>query len=297
MGIFNKLKAFLNLDKSPSSYENTIEFDSTVLHKNGWLQGSICNINSPEYGCPVGDYIVVTQSCDLLYRHLEVEPFVELLKVEAVSEKNSGAMFGKSTRELVFDCGDTYWKAGSIVNRVLLPREHLLKLHPIAKVNDERNFSSWLGRRYDRVAFPDNFNNLFPNASKCDAAKAYTKLVSFARKYDSSICEIWVKLNSWTELLSTETYKFSIAFLCHDLDKKSLIQEELEELIEGVRHPKKNCGIVAEKGIRGCLVGIEIDEYLVLELHEFSRADMDSYSLFNLDYISHSSGENLSLHR
>lgn len=292
MGIFSKIKAIFSNDKVAQEAES---FDSKELQKKGWFQGVIFEINQQIENIIPGQYVIVTQSCDLLYHDLSIEPYAELVKIEAVEQKNDSVMYGKSTRELVFECiNGQYWKAGSILGRQLLPKEKLLKLKPKSSVKDIRNFSSWLGRRYDRVAFPDNFNNLFPNARKCDAEKAYKKLVQFSKKYDANISEIWISLNSWEELSPGKVYDFSMIFIFHGEGDKDQIEAELEVLIEGKPNPSKKAGIVEKKGIRGCLNGINIDEYLILEAHEFTRADMDSYSLFNLDYISHSSGADVS---
>ena len=117
------------------------------------------------------------------------------------------------------------------------------------------------------------------------------------KKYDSSVTEVWVRLNFWSELPPEQYYEFSIALILNNKTSEAIKESltlELETLVEG--NPdvnEKKEGIVKKQGLRGCLNGIEVDEYYVLNKHEFSRDDMDSYSLFNLDYISHSSGNEI----
>jgi len=293
-----------NEDKEQSTLHSEKTLNSKALMEAGWYQGVIFDISETYEGLEVGSYIVLNQSCDLLYHCLSAEPFLEVLKVEKVelgSNGNHGSlMYGKSTRGLIFECeNDNLWSAPSLIYRETLNRKSLEELSPKTKVKDVRNFSSWLGRRYDRVAFPDNFNNLFSNARKGNAQKAYKKFVKFVKEIDSKISEIWIKLNSWEELPSELDYSISLVLLLNESgnSQKEEIKALFEELIEGDRGAKESDGVVKLTGIRGCLIGIEIEEYDVLEKSEFSRAEIEVYSLFNLDYISHSSGSDTPSYR
>jgi hypothetical protein len=272
-------------------------FDIAKVKEKSFYQGNIV-----EYSLDKSEpknYIILNQTCDLLCHSLDDEPFVELIEIEYLgnnikSSQLQGFLSGKSTRNIVIEAKDgNFYKVPNIVHRITLPRERLLSLVSRTSVVDLRSFASWLGRKYDRVAYPDNFNELFPNAKKNDAAKAYAAFVKFVKKYDQYIPEIWVSLNNWGELPKEEAYIIHIVFIFgeHPSDIKSEISDELHTLIEGKLTPKKNDGVVAKKGIKGCLCGIEINDYYILEMHEFTRKEMDFYSLFNLDYISHASGE------
>ena len=158
-----------NKEQDNPHSEVSLCIDSKALMEAGWYQGVIFDIDVNYGELEGGSYIVINQSCDLLYHCLSSEPLLEVLKVKKVEldsiENYNGLMHGKSTRGLIFECeNNDFWSAPSLIYRKTLNRESLVSLSPRTKVKDVRNFSSWLGRRYDRVAFPDNFNNLFSNA-------------------------------------------------------------------------------------------------------------------------------------
>jgi hypothetical protein len=296
------LKSSKNKDLSNPQSETNSSIDPKVLMEAGWCQGVIFVIDAPYGKLETGSYIVINQSCDLLYHCLSSEPLLEVLQVKEVelASNHKGLMHGKSSRELIFECEDNkFWSAPSLIHRETLNRASLGDLSPRSKVKDLRNFSSWLGRRYDRVAFPDNFNNLFSNARKCDAEKAYKQFEKFVKKFDAEISEIWIELSSWEELPSKSNYSISLVLLLNEYgkDRKDDISALFEDLMEGVRGAKLKDGVVKISGIKGCLTGIDIEQYLVLEKHEFTRAEIETYSLFNLDYISHSSGTDLPSYR
>lgn len=272
------------------------------LKSKPWYQGGLfeCEINGNESK----RYIILSQTCDLLYYSIEDEPLVELLEVESlgldISKKHSDLQTGKSTRSIVIKCQDNcFYRVPNIIHRIVLPREKLITLSPLTNVVDLRAFSSWIGRRYDRVAYPDVFCELFPSAKKNNAEKAYRSFVKFVKQYDSAISEVWVSLDNWNEILITEKYSMSIVLIVNqsNIELKEEIKNEFEVLIEGTESPKKNAGVVVKEGIRGCLDRIEIADYHILEMNEFTRQDMEYYSLFNLDYISHASGEELAKFR
>jgi hypothetical protein len=279
----------------------TSSFDVNDLKLAGWYQGVIFEV-SKKGNLNEGFFIILNQTCDLLHSSLSDEPFVEVVEVTLIGaeidKKTEELQNGKSTRKTVVKCDNNqFYSVPSVTSRALLPRDMLLNYKPLTKVLDLRGFSSWIGRRYDRVAYPDAFCELFPNAKKNNAEKAYKKFVQFIRKYDSSIPEVWVSLNNWGELDIKELYKMNIILIINDVTVQEEIENKFEELMEGVETPKKGDGPVQKEGIKGCLVGIEIENYYVLEMSEFTRAEMEYYSLYNVDYISHTSGESLPKYR
>ena len=291
----------IDLVKKEEDKSNT-NFSVLDLKLKPWYQGCLIEFGIKDHESK--RYIILNQTCDLLYHSLEDEPVVELLEVEnlgqGISKSDLDLQTGKSTRTIVIRCKDNcFYRVPSIIHRVLLPRHELIALSPLTHVDDLRAFSSWIGRRYDRVAYPDVFCELFPNARKNNAEKAYKNFVKFVKKYDSTISEVWVNLDNWNEISSSEKYTMSIVLIVNqsNIEHKELIREEFETLIEGVERPKKSDGVVAKEGIRGCLERIEIADYHILEMNEFTREDMEYYSLFNLDYISHASGEMLAKFR
>lgn len=277
--------------------EDERAFSNEELVKKGWFQGSIFKVNCKKSELDCGYYIVLNQSCDLLHHCIISEPFAEVLKVfEVASDSKSLTtfMYGKSTRALTFKCDKgKFWKASSLVHREKIDRRKLTEYTPICKVEDLRNFACWLGRRYDRIAFPDNFNVKFSNAPKNKTErKAYRQFVKLVKKYDIEISEVWIQLDSWKE---EDNYTISIVIILSEdgYTKKDEIKRNVEDLLEGDSSAKQSDGVVKIKGMRNCFSCINIEDIFVLEKHEFSRADIEEYSLMNLDDISHSSGAEL----
>jgi hypothetical protein len=145
------------------------------LRAEGWKQGCLIHPDKAEqitsasidfYDNTVSSEIwlvVLTQDCDLV-RHTNVEPYVEMLAIQKLSNIPSNSARGQSARtlNLSFEINaDMHWFECNIHNRFRIRKESLCDLGVDTSLrveeNEHRLLRQWLARRYTRAAFPDYF--------------------------------------------------------------------------------------------------------------------------------------------
>jgi|WetSurSiteA1Bulk_404760.scaffolds.fasta_scaffold00219_13 hypothetical protein len=169
------------------------------LRLEGWRQGCLIQPNNAQQiiessidyynkgASPDTWLVILTQDCDLV-RNTDVEPFVELLALQTLSNKPSNPMKGQSARtlHLTFKIDNQiYWFECCIHDRFRIKKNALCGAGCNTKLvfqeNELRLLRQWLARRYTRAAFPDNFEKYL--ASTKDPVKklfksAAAKLIS-----------------------------------------------------------------------------------------------------------------------
>jgi hypothetical protein len=144
----------------------------SLFEELGWRQGSVLpeemTRSLVEHGAKEGDLaVVISQDCDVTNSCLETEPTFEVILARR-AEENGEYFFGKNPRRIQFRVGETVYEA-SIHDRIVLSREALLALKPSSTLLEPRTkrvLATWLGRRYDREAFPTALNNRLAQRSK-----------------------------------------------------------------------------------------------------------------------------------
>ncbi|MGD0960363.1 MAG: hypothetical protein ABSB19_11200 [Methylomonas sp.] len=174
---------------------------SDCLRSEGWKQGCVIHPQYVQqltsasidfYNKPVSAEIwlvVLTQDCDLV-RHTDVEPFVEILAMQQMSNISSNPMRGQSARSLHLSFemnAELYWFECNIHDRFRIKKESLCGMgcdtSRFLAENELRHLRQWLARRYTRAAFPDYFEKHL--ASTKDPVKRLFK--SAAAKLISTI--------------------------------------------------------------------------------------------------------------
>jgi len=169
------------------------------LRSEGWRQGCLIQpdntrqiidfrIDYCDKGVSPDTWLVIlTQDCDLV-RNTDVEPFVELLALQKLSNKPSNPMKGQSARTLHLTLkidNQIYWFECCIHDRFRIKKDVLCGVDCNTKLvfqgNELRLLRQWLARRYTRAAFPDHFETYL--ASTKDPVKklfkyAAAKLIS-----------------------------------------------------------------------------------------------------------------------
>lgn len=147
-----------------------------ALLRSGWRQGSVLG---PDLAARVEMlphaqldpnlaehwYVVVSQDCDLMSGSFAAEPAVEVIVLKPVPQLDAQRMHLRNPRELHLEvataAGGTRPVAARIWNRGYLDRRLLLEHEPsdplVLSHHDVDLLSSFLRRRYDRVALPDTF--------------------------------------------------------------------------------------------------------------------------------------------
>lgn len=226
------------------------ELDAELLQQKldaGWRQGTVLSLESSRQLADNTNntdkqefvLVVITQTCDLLYHSLEVEPTVDLLYAE-IRNGSRPNRAGKSFREieLTLDHPDQA-KHLYITAR---PRLEVCryKLFDTGKKNqlqptDESRFwfSRWLGEKYSRPAFPNAFDRKL--------GKRKDKIADAVKKL-KSCTGVYVGLSSWKELPESEKYRVSVVLLMHheasdeDCNKAQNAHTKICDVFEAAGH-------------------------------------------------------------
>ncbi|MBI5920899.1 MAG: hypothetical protein HY847_04520 [Betaproteobacteria bacterium] len=151
-----------------------------ALAKCGWRTGSVVphaatqelesllsNGGGDSVSVHIDDWlIVVSQTCDVVAKHLEAEPFVEVLLCSPIKKLRTQFKDMRSTRILDFRPNRetheaVFLTAHAVKNRFLVPRNLFVNLFP----DEHRRLSSvaarrimaWFALRYSRPAWPEAF--------------------------------------------------------------------------------------------------------------------------------------------
>lgn len=231
-------------------------FDNSVLKG---LQ-NLCPVNlnvamSEESFC-----VVITQDCDIVHEETDEEPFIEFIIgnfSEAKSCKN-----GRSPRKLHLENNGQILEF-IIHNRFFVKKDSLIgfefsdvlfELTP----DNTKILKKWLGNRYTRAAFPDEFNTRLKNAK---VEKITEKGIS------SKVSHIFFEVED-RELSSEEIYQLNVMVVVDNSDDvdKNAIEDAYFEVFDNIEGIETNLRVVTE------------DEVTLKDLHNYKRWDKDSIS-------------------
>jgi hypothetical protein len=221
--------------------------------------------------------VVLTQDCDLVHKHLEDEPWVDVIPARPITtrdpNRDNPCLHGKSPRRLVFKLAgaDPEWWSVEAKHRFRIPRQELQSLQP----DPERglppeiraDLARWMARRYTRAGFADAFNaRLKPKERdledlwKSEPAKA--------------ISGIFI-LGALEELATGAPYKIKVLLAYTD---------------QAVGDPELNAKVHAlgdefQTLLEAC-PDIEVEDLRVDPERDVTLADLRSYSRMDKDYRS-----------
>jgi|GEM_PF-2002863 len=178
---------------------------------NGWRQGSFLPSAmalslAAEHGCEDATHaVVISQDCDVTHPDLQAEPFVEILFLQAVDVTNPGLTDGKSSRFLHLEAFmDTAAQGFAAVawNKARIGRESLAVELPDGTISIPsgtlRGMVRWIGDRYTRTGFPDEFVLRTKSIEK--------QLTKLMKNEGSAFWRILVSLDSFDELPAESEY-------------------------------------------------------------------------------------------
>jgi hypothetical protein len=141
-----------------------------------WQQGSVLSDEAVNYlglkGTEGSLYVVVSHDCDIACR-ADKEPHIEVIEGCPVAKISGQHSHGKNPRQLHLPitgpAGMTYLELKAPEKRpvdktVLVEKFRPSAVHSIKSV-DLRMLQRWLGARYFRAAFPDEFNHRLKQSS------------------------------------------------------------------------------------------------------------------------------------
>lgn len=253
------------------------------IHSNNWLQGDIFNSNfHPKIGeqldLELKDddlCIVISQSCNIVFHDFQKEPCVELLIAKRIAPSTTGNYFTlRNPRRLDFFATDESNNKNlySVVptNKYNIPRQLLASTKPSSiKIDDLNILISWIVARYERIAFPNNFNDRITKKIKSQMKKDFEKL--------TDVSHIFIALNSWEELNKDQSYEVSLVFV--------MPVSKYED--SSLRAQMDHIALEFSSRLDGC-EGINSSDYELKSEDEFTLHDIRIMKLWNdSNYFSH----------
>lgn len=213
--------------------------------------------------------VVVTQDCDIVHTPKEDEPFVEFI-IGTFSE-NKSCKNGRSPRRLHLENNNQIIEF-IIHNRFFVRKDSLASFEFSDTLFDLSNdnkkiLKKWLGNRYTRAAFPDEFNNRLSNSN---ASKIVEKSLS------SKVSHIFFDVED-VELSSEESYELNVLVV---LDFDSMYKEnpDLNEQTVKAKYEKDFTEAFKTDGIEVFLRVVSEDEITLKDLQNYKRWDKDNIS-------------------
>lgn len=147
--------------------------DSEAIRAAGWQQGSLLDLTAGalarvNWDIPPGVYVLATHDCDVVQWDFGKEPYIEIIPVHLAETLDGNYTFGANPRRLQFRRPDSVVLDIDLIRRVTVTRKGISSLTPSGVLTsvEKRVFASWLGARYSRSAFPDEFNRRVEFAHK-----------------------------------------------------------------------------------------------------------------------------------
>ena len=203
---------------------------------------------------------VITQDCDIVHQKQEEEPFVEFIIGDLTQDKS--CKNGKNPRKLHIENGEELFEF-NIHNRFFVKKKLLTGFDfpdVLYRLTDDNKkiLKKWLGNRYIRAAFPDNFNKRLFN----------TKINKFIEKSISAkVSHIFFEVED-RELQDNEIYKLNVMVVAdtENNEEKEKIEDAYLNFFDGI------------EGIDNTLKVVTEDEVTLKDLRNYKRWDKDSIS-------------------
>ena len=185
------------------------------IRANGWRQGALVRVEDHrtlpqsirDEMTARARVLVVSQDCDLVHESYESEPKIEVILATAIERKQDGNLtHGKNPRQLQVPFDDNnaeVWFQCNAADRYFIKRDLLETITPADELSLTKRGGDvlvrWLVNRYQRAAFPDEFNRrLAPIQKRCERQ---------LRKLGGDLIGICLRLNTQHELPDSRTYQ------------------------------------------------------------------------------------------
>ena len=208
--------------------------------------------------------VVISHDCDLALDNITVEPFVELIIGSYQPRPNGNFSWAKSTWTLQFEIK----KAGepAIIQlgantKQAVSKERLAPFEPDGRYTLESRqlaaLREWLAARYNRTAFPDEFNR------RLDASGAPEKLKKLLAASNDLISLIYFDLKGRDrdELPAEVPYELAVVLVHFLGEEPSEAGDKADELADRIDAALNEKLVGPEYGIafRGCMTVSEDD--------------------------------------
>lgn len=215
--------------------------------------------------------VIVSQDCDLCNPSFDAEPYVEFLLGHIVDAVDRNFQAGKNPRRL--HVASTVGPIELLVhNRATADRSRLTEYsahdHHRLEAKERGVLAKWMGRRYDRPAFPTEFNR------RIDADKKKRRALDKSWKLVEPLFDaIYISILP-NESQNTEPYNvFVLGLLSPDTDTPDGRAEAIRAL-EQVRCALDDCD------------GIQANSSDITSAGEMTIDDSNRLSRLQLDYLT-----------
>ena len=204
---------------------------------------------------------LLSQDCDIVHEKLEEEPLLEFIICSSVIQNDGNLKNGKNPRRLQLIHNDltlTFF----IHDRFFIKKEICSSLNfteaDRLEEDNIRILKKWVGHRYTRSAFPDEFNK------RLASSKNFSKIAS--KEISEQISHIFFDVED-KELISEEIYHLNVLIVTEaNENKKSEIEDKYFEALD-------------VNGVEVKIHAVSEDEVPLSMLRKYKRWEKDSYSL------------------
>jgi hypothetical protein len=255
--------------------------DVADIKDRGWYQGAVFTADSTREiladSYPGIDVrlILAAHDCDLVHRGVG-EPFIDVFVAEPVKRLSSTESKARNARRLhipiaILEESKNYelkfW------SRRTLPRAILNSHVPATDAHLRESlpvFRSWLGKRYDRAAWPDAFNErLGPDSHK--------RLRELLSPSEHCFREIFLSIEPADFELSIEEGPYVV--------RVALVMSEADTGRPEFVAEAQRCKEALNRYLTACQ-GIDVELVEVMSDTDFTWADLDTYRLWDFTDLS-----------
>jgi len=244
------------------------------LRTLGWHQGAVIEVPpGSQLAELLGDEayaVVVSQDCDVVAL-VSTEACVDLIPATVPETAAGDLRYGKNPRRLCVELTNGKFANLDIRRRRTVQKADVVGIAPTAQPcvpKDRKLLAKWLGKRYSRPAFPDEFN------VRLDGQKKKLSKLS-KREEGKHITAIFLSLNTEEELADGEDYKVLVWLACRteaagDPQRRAPLEKYAKELADAV----------------DACDGIEVAEYELRAEFDVSLEDLRDMKRYDFDYRS-----------
>jgi hypothetical protein len=257
--------------------------DRNKIESNGWRQGAVIHIKQLRKAVPLPDVdfgdddlaILVSHDCDIIHHDAANEPVVEWLHVRPINKTDGRLLHGKNPRRLHFEYNGKSYETRAYM-RLITPRPALLEFSvgsvPALPKKLTSQIANWIGKRYSRAAFPDEFNKRV-GTKRAAIANAVDKDHEFLRA-------ILIRVEPQTaELPANQAYEVLLTGIMAQADYDNPVKREpCQAVISELESLLSDCD------------GIDVEDCRLCPDTKISLADLDYLVEWDFDYLSIADG-------
>jgi hypothetical protein len=253
-----------------------VPFNVQNILQKEWRQGSLCS----DVACDALHIaskalaIVLSHDCDVVQPNIEKEPYIEILIASPIPQLDGNCTRGKNSRCYHFQINNLSYEIKAI-ERISVPRQILADYEPhylTLPTEEIKAIVHWFAQRYERPAFPNNFNKRLSKKTK-------QIIVQILREFGHLVSGFYIACPN-EELPDDMLYDILLYVVMSDEDfenaEKFIVCEKIsKQIFEAVR--KQSNGITITNSENLCISEKEISLHDLRYLKRFTSFDHFSF--------------------